>query len=61
MHCLTNSKFYLYPSYVLFHMINFSQHEVEQLKKDNDQIRAELDELKKPIDGQHIEIQTDEE
>ena len=42
-------------------MINFSQQEVEQLKKDNDQIREELVELKKPIDRQHVEIQTDEE
>jgi hypothetical protein len=41
--------------------MNFSQHELEQLKKDNDQIREELAVLKQPIDSQHVEIQTDEE
>ena len=42
-------------------MINFSQQEVELLKKDNDQLRDELVELKKPIDSRYVEIQTDEE
>jgi len=41
--------------------MNFSQRQMEELKKDNDQIREELAVLKKPIDCQHVEIQTDEE
>jgi hypothetical protein len=41
--------------------INFSQNEIQQLKNANDQIREELAVLKKPIDCQHVEIQTDEE
>jgi hypothetical protein len=42
-------------------MMDFSQQEIEQLKKDNDQIRDELAELKQAPDCQHVEIQTDEE
>jgi hypothetical protein len=42
-------------------MKKFSQQEIEQLKKDNDQIREELTELKHLPDYQHVEIQTDEE
>jgi len=41
--------------------MNFSQRDIEKLKKDNDQVREELAVLKKPIDCQHVEIQTDEE
>ncbi len=41
--------------------MNFSQRQMEELKKDNDQIREELAVLKKPIDCQHVEMQTDEE
>jgi hypothetical protein len=41
--------------------MNFSQRQMKQFKKDNDQIREELAVIKKPIDCQHVEIQTDEE
>jgi hypothetical protein len=41
--------------------MNFSQRQMKQLEKDNDQIREELAVIKKPIDCQHVEIQTDEE
>jgi hypothetical protein len=41
--------------------MNFSQRDIEKLKKDNDQVREELVVLKQPIDCQHVEIQTDEE
>jgi len=40
--------------------MNFSQRQIKQLEKDNDQIREELAVIKKPIDCQHVEIQTDE-
>lgn len=42
-------------------MIHFSQREIQQLKKDNEQIQEEISTLKQPIDSQDAQIQTDEE
>ena len=41
--------------------MNFSEHEIAQLKEYNNQIREELAELEQSSDCQHVEIQTDEE
>jgi hypothetical protein len=41
--------------------MDFSEHEIAQLKEDNNRIREELAELKQSPDCQHVEIQTDEE